>query len=463
MNSPSVRAQRLTLWLIITAYLVLGTLYAVGTPAWQVPDEPAHYNYIATLVETRALPVLRPGDYDAAYLDTLKAERFPPGLSVATVRYESWQPPLYYLLAVPAYLAWTGALLAVRLFTLLVGAGVVVLTWRLARALLPTQPGVALTAAGFVAVLPQHLAMMAAANNDALAEVLMALGLLLCLRLVLADEKTQKRWWPLGVVLGLAFLTKLSAYPLAGLAALALLLVARRERWPLAKLVRRGVELFGPAIVLGGLWWGRNLVVYGGLDFLGMQRHDAVVVGQLRTSEALALWGSSGYLQRFFQTTFQSFWGQFGWMGVVMDRRVYLALLVFTAGLVIGLVGAVVAWRPALGLLGRVAQPLPPARRDALALAAVAVLLAVAVYLYYNLSFVQFQGRYLYPALPLIAVGVALALRQWTLWALALVRVGGEAGRAAAAWLLPLTPIALLAALAVFALYRFIIPQLALP
>ncbi|MDI6834774.1 MAG: MarR family winged helix-turn-helix transcriptional regulator, partial [Rhizobiaceae bacterium] len=27
-------------------YLALASLYAIRTPAWQAPDEPAHYNYI---------------------------------------------------------------------------------------------------------------------------------------------------------------------------------------------------------------------------------------------------------------------------------------------------------------------------------------------------------------------------------------------------------------------------------
>jgi len=35
--------------LLIMLYLALGTLYAVQTPIWQVPDEPAHYNYIRYL------------------------------------------------------------------------------------------------------------------------------------------------------------------------------------------------------------------------------------------------------------------------------------------------------------------------------------------------------------------------------------------------------------------------------
>jgi len=34
------------LLLILLAYFVAGTLYAVQTPRWQGPDEPAHYNYL---------------------------------------------------------------------------------------------------------------------------------------------------------------------------------------------------------------------------------------------------------------------------------------------------------------------------------------------------------------------------------------------------------------------------------
>src|SRR5947209_3521469 len=111
--------SRLALYVILAAYVALGTLYAVHTPAWQVPDEPAHYNYIRALVEQRALPVLQSGDYDQGYLDKLKSQRFPPGLPVTAVRYEGWQPPLYYVLAAPIYAASGGSLPAVRLFTLL--------------------------------------------------------------------------------------------------------------------------------------------------------------------------------------------------------------------------------------------------------------------------------------------------------------------------------------------------------
>src|SRR5205085_5960570 len=115
--------------------------------------------------------------------------------------------------------------------------------------------------------------------------------------------------------------------------------------------------------LLGSVWWVRNIVVYGGLDFLAAARHDSIVVGQFRTSQALTQWGLSLYVRNFFQTTFQSFWGQFGWMGVVMDQRVYLALLLYTAGLLLGLFRAAAAFR-------RAGRRLRPQQRDVLVLLA---------------------------------------------------------------------------------------------
>ncbi len=451
--STNPAARRALLAGLLAVYLVLGSLYALNTPAWQAPDEPAHYNYIAHIVATGRLPVLQPGDYDGPYLERLKGEGFPPDLPITSVRYEGWQPPLYYVLAAPVFAATRGSLLGVRLFTVVLGMGVITLTYLLARAVAPRAPILALTAAGFVAFLPQHVAMLASANNDALAEGVVALGLWLGVLALLAPPGARARhYWGLGLVLGLAFITKLSAYPLAALLGLVLLLLARRERWSAGQLLRAGLQLYGPALVIGGVWWARNLAVYGGLDFLAMQRHDAVVFGQLRTPEGLAQWGVGGYLRRFFTTTFQSFWGQFGWMGVVMDPRVYGALLVLSVGLALGAAGA-------LRALWRRRAALPQPRRDVVVFLTVALLLTVAVYLYYNISFVQFQGRYLFPALPIFALGAATGLRQWATWLVGALRLP-RAWAAAAHVAVLLAPIGLMALLALFALYRFIVPAL---
>ena len=98
--------HKLVLALIVLIYLLIGGLYAVKTPDWQVPDEPAHYNYVRQLATEGRLPVLEMGDYDQDYLGRLTSERFPPELSLVAVEYEDWQPPLYYLLTTPVFLAF---------------------------------------------------------------------------------------------------------------------------------------------------------------------------------------------------------------------------------------------------------------------------------------------------------------------------------------------------------------------
>ena len=52
----ALRGERSILALILAFHLALGAGYAIGTPAWEAPDEPAHYNYIRHLAETGDLP-----------------------------------------------------------------------------------------------------------------------------------------------------------------------------------------------------------------------------------------------------------------------------------------------------------------------------------------------------------------------------------------------------------------------
>src|SRR5512140_2047072 len=93
------RLELAVLAVITLAYLGVATLYAVKTPAWQVPDEPAHYNYIAQIAASGCCLTLKPGDWDNAYLNAIKAAKFSAESlqgRLDTVRYEDHQPPLYY-------------------------------------------------------------------------------------------------------------------------------------------------------------------------------------------------------------------------------------------------------------------------------------------------------------------------------------------------------------------------------
>ena len=61
--------------------LDVGALFAVRTPPWQAPDEPAHVNYVRQLVEGQ-WPVIAPGDWDQPYLSQIVGAEFAPGLPV---------------------------------------------------------------------------------------------------------------------------------------------------------------------------------------------------------------------------------------------------------------------------------------------------------------------------------------------------------------------------------------------
>ncbi len=176
---------------ILLVYLLLGAAFAVLTPAWQAPDEPAHYNYVRYVAETGIFPVLHMGDYPHAYMEQIKAAGFPPGMPIDTIRYEFHQPPLYYVLAAPVYTLAGGNLTAVRLFSVLLGAGIVLLAYGIAQRIFPARPALALGAAAFVAFLPQHLATVSQVGNDVLAELLFAAVLYVLVGWVVAHPERR--------------------------------------------------------------------------------------------------------------------------------------------------------------------------------------------------------------------------------------------------------------------------------
>ncbi len=440
---------------VLLGYLFAAALYAVNTPAWQAPDEPAHYNYIRQLAGGN-LPVIAAGDYDQAYLDEIRGARFAPQYSIEPIEYEDWQPPLYYLLLTPVYKLSSGSLPALRFVSVLFGAGIVVLAYGVARLLFPKQVWLALTTAVLVAFLPQHLSIMASLNNDSLAELLIAAILYTLVwwtapdapsngRRDIARQRDAAALPLLGLLLGLGFLTKGANYLTAPLIVLVLLWQYGRD-W--RSLLRAGLLVFAPAFLLGVLWWGRNLAVYGGWDFLGKAAHDSVVVGQPRTAEWIARFGLADTVEQFVRTTFNSFWGQFGWMAVPLPPRVYLLLLLLLVTAVTGLiVWAVYGRKRDEGRYGRIH----------LLLFLLLLLMTASLHIGYNFTFVQRQGRYLYPALIPIALGMAVGLGTW----LMLPIRPFTARFPHLPYLLPLALGLGLAALDIFALYRWIIPLLA--
>ncbi len=424
--SHSARLARCALILIVAIYVVLGVQYARLTPPWQAPDEPAHFNYVRTVAEQGRLPILQPGDYPFTYLEQIKAQRFPPEMSIDPIRYEAWQPPLYYLAAAVPYrlgmaLGWSQGqlLLALRLLSVVLGAALLVVAYRVIRILAPAQIGLALGTTALAAAVPMHIAMTAAVNNDTLAELLGAIVLWLLLVRLQWPQAPAAQWAWLGIVLGLAGLAKLSTGALVPLVLAALIYLAWQQ--PTGKRARylatRLAAVALPAALLLAPWVAHNIAVYGLGDPLVMRRHDAVVVGQVRTADWLAKVGPLHGALEFATTTFHSFWGQFGWMGVPIDDRIYRFLLILTG---LALLGLALRLRDGPRIWGRLSS----VQRVGLVLLAGSVLMTATVYIAYNVTFEQHQGRYLFPALIACSFFLTLGWREITRRAWRLIIAG---------------------------------------
>lgn len=442
---PAQFLQRNFFFGILAAYLLLGTLFALRTPDWQAPDEPAHYNYTAQVASGTLLPVIEMGDWDQAYLETLKANGFNPD-SLAdfdTIQYEDHQPPLYYWLGAPVFILTDGNLFALRMVSVLLGAVTVALSYGLTLTIFPQNQPIALATMALVAFIPQNVHILASVNNDALAGVVIALLLWLCVRTLrgLGDGKE----WQLGLVLGLAIITKTTTYFMAAVVLLAIALRwwHRSPQKSLRPLLNGLVLLALPALMVAGLYWGRNLATYGGTDFLGLAAHDSVVVGQPRTAEGIATLGFSTYVRNGITTTFNSFWGQFGWMAAPLDGIFPWFYPLMGAVLLLAGIG----WLLRLAGIRR-EHALPSVQqRSIFGLMLAVLLLTLAQFVYYNLVFQQFQGRYLFTALLPFSLGVVLGLDAWVFQL--------ERRIPAARWLLPLL-ILLLALLDFYLIWRVI-------
>lgn len=421
---------QVALALILLGYIMAAILYAAITPDWQNPDEPAHYNNIAHIASGQGLPVLQADDYDQEYIGALVSGGFPPHLSIAPLRYEAYQPPLFYVAATPVFLLGGGDLLLLRLFNVLLGAISLLLLYACVETVFPTKQLLTVGATAFVAFLPMHVAMSASVNNDGLAELLLLGTMLTLLRWMKShfyaapSENSlplrQRTLCMIGLLLGLGMATKIYAYLAVPLVAGSVLLTVWlapaaqldfKLTQPTWRAFKRGVIaavwVVAPALLIVMPLWMRNLLLYGGLDLLGLQFHDRVVVGQPTTAEWIAREGLVNYLERGMDFTFRSFWGVFGWMGVFMEPRIYMLMLVFTGALLLGLLWSLVRF-----ICGRPEADMDRYQFWVLGFFGVMALAVLAGFIWYNLKFVQHQGRYLFWGLLPISTFVALAWRE---------------------------------------------------
>jgi D-alanyl-D-alanine carboxypeptidase (penicillin-binding protein 5/6) len=150
-----------------------------------------------------------------------------------------------------------GAFYAARAVGLVELLLLVVVVWRLTQKSLPGRPGAAALAAAAVGLNPMLLAMSTSIQNDTLAILLAAAAVDVATS---GEEAGRRRAFVVGLLVGLAMLTKITAWP-AG-AVLGAWLLWRRG-W-------RAVALYAATVlVVAGWWFVRNLDLYGDLTGRG--------------------------------------------------------------------------------------------------------------------------------------------------------------------------------------------------
>ncbi len=459
------RLPHLAFAALLVAYLVLAVGYSLADPLYESTDELRHFRYVRHLVVYHSLPVQRP--------DAPRAQSHHPPLYYALGALVSWWVPVaqevYY--EPPenpfwAYRYWEVsddnknqylhgddepfragpfhdmalAVYVVRWMSILIGAGVVWLTYRIGREIFRERPStgssgrwpaLALGGTALVAFNPQFLYLSGAVNNDVPAALCGAAVLLACVRLA-RDGPSVRTDVTLGVLFGASLLVKFNLLALLALIELAYLVAA----WPARDwraFLRGNLVVMGLAALVSGWWFWRNQVLYG--EPTGLQRVTELW-GMRSPVEAWAI------IRLELPMAWSTLWGRFGYGQVPLPDGVYRGLAWLA---VAGIVGLIL-------LVGRTARhPVQfTIRNSQLLLLLAAVLLFAAVLVAYILvSPAGAMGRFFFPGLPAFGLLLFLGLSQFfprrLIWAASLAVTIG------------------MAALAVYALVGVLAPAFARP
>jgi 4-amino-4-deoxy-L-arabinose transferase-like glycosyltransferase len=412
--------------ILLLAYLVLATAYSLASPLYEPTDEIRHFRYVRHLAVYHDLPVQR--------ADAPRAQSHHPPLYYALGALVSgWVPvaqDVYY--EPPANPFWTdrydevsgdnknqylhgdderfpfhGVALAVylvRWLTVLIGAAAVWVTYRIGREIFPRGPLLAVGAAALVAFNPQFLCLSGAVNNDIPAALCGAAVLWACVRLV-RDGPSPRADVTLGLLYGLALLTKFHLLALFGVIELAYALAAWRARdW--RGFLRGNLIVLGLAAAIAGWWFVRNWQLYG--DPTGMSKVNELWIGRPATGNWWAVRQGLPYL-------WESLWGRFGYGQVPLPQVIYQVLLVFCVAALAGYLVPGIVRRLTIGFFTAKAQS---ARRFIdftlrslrlggsirLLLVITPVIFTFVVFYYMMIQPAGAMGRFLFPALPAFAL-----------------------------------------------------------
>lgn len=405
--------------LILTGFLLAGIWYSLIIPPFETPDEIYHYAFARHLAQGNPLPVQdaqatgpwqQEGSQAPLYYwlvgrltagidqsDFDQVAVFNPRSNMGDPLYPGNKNRMLYSAAARPLAGTNLALHMARWFSLALGAFTLWCTAQTARWALGRNSRRALLPVLLLATIPQFVFISASCSNDALVIALSAAGVAWLARLLGRDPVVEPAWWEwavLGVILGLAALSKLQGlglWPLAAGVGLAMAWQRRDGGLPLRALLPVAL----PALAIAGWWYWRNFTLYGDWTGLG---HLVSINGQ-RTEP---LEWDEFWLE--FRGLRYSFWGLFGWFNLLLPAWVYPLLDGVTLLALAGLAPAL--WQ----VRGHTA------RLRVLLLSIGWTLLSAGLVVYWIWVATGSQGRLFFPAISAVVILLAVGLEWWWSW-----------------------------------------------
>lgn len=414
--------HKLILVLIAVMYCILSVMYAILTPPWESPDEPAHYLYVSQLAER-----WRPPQKSTIQ----QTNSFSKDQDFISSNYEWYQPALGYLPAAVVYKVlamiapdslpkqipslsslfptipsrynifihpasgifhvWDNAwgLLVIRILSSLLGLPVIFAAYKLG-VLIDKEGGfLGIAVAGWVAFLPQFTFINASVRSDTLTNAIAALVFLTAALILTSREQRDRNALIMGILLGLGLISKNTFIYMVPIGLIAVILPDPHtpRTW-----LRLAMLVLAPAVILWGIYYlvfdeARVAFAY-------------TLTTALKINPDLLTWKHLQEIPK--PLLIDLFYARFGWANVappaIWSR---LAFVFWGVGSCITLIQFVRFSR----------KPELSQQMKIIALLLVGMLLAFIGVVRFNLSVVQPQGRLLFPALLPWAI-----LGFWGVW-----------------------------------------------
>ncbi|HEX5064492.1 MAG TPA: hypothetical protein VFY49_00115 [Myxococcota bacterium] len=232
-------------WAVVLALAALGLHNLTRMRIDMGFDAPFHFDYIRRVIVSRSVPLASDG-------------------------WQTFQAPLFYLLAAPPYLVIARlasepmAMLAMRALVLVCSLGLVEMVYRAARTAFPQRDDLQVIATAVGGFLPMTVYMSHYVSNEPLAALLTAAVVVAAFRLLAEPTSAGSRTgFGLGLLFGLAVLAKVTSLLLLPLLVAVLVRAAQRSSGSLraagAPLLRFGMAAAGVA----GWYFVRNWIALG--------------------------------------------------------------------------------------------------------------------------------------------------------------------------------------------------------